>query len=408
LSSSLSVALISYEFPPAVAIGGIGTYAWEAARMLAESGVVVEVFCAGVPGDEPAHAYGVVVHRVDASDRACFRSRVLQVFATRHEVVRFDIIESPEIGAEGASIAASFHELAVVAKLHTPSFLVGVIGREPPTLRERLRFRLGALRRGRWAGLGQQTYVRAQDPEWQFTRSADEIGAPSQAIADRLLAEWDLDSRRISVFPYPFRPGADLLSLPIPQQAHTIGFLGRLEARKGVVELARAIPSILARAPELRFRFLGPSWPYRNGDMESWIRQQCRCFLDRITFLGPVTREQLPIELERCDAVVLPSRWENFPYACWEALASGRAVIGSTSGGMAEVIEPGISGLLVSPHSPHEIAEAVLSLVHRPELVGQLGAAARQRVLEYMAPQRILPLQLASYERAIARARQRR
>ena len=404
----MRVGLVSFEFPPAVAIGGIGSYVWEAARMMAESGFSVEVFAAGIPGEEPANAFGVVVHRIDAKHRAAFRELVLPVFAERHSKTPFDLIESPEIGAEGARIVDAFPELAVVSKLHTPSYLVGVIGHEPPTLVERLRFRLGALRRARWAGLTQVPYCREQDPEWLFTRSVDDIAAPSQAIADRLIADWHLDTQRISVFPYPFRPDPALLELPISYQLRTIGFLGRLEARKGVVELARAIPRILQQAPQLQFRFLGPSWPYRKGDMESWIRSHCRSVLDRITFVGAVVREHLASELGKCDVVVLPSRWESFGLVCPEAMAAGRVVIGSSAGGMADVIEPGVSGLLVPPHSPEAITAAVLSLVEHPERIAQFGGAGRRRVLEHLAPERILPLQLASYERAIARACQRR
>jgi glycogen synthase len=404
----LRLALISFEFPPSVAIGGIGTYAWEAARMLSQAGISVEVFAAGQPGTEPASAFGVDVHRVDAIDREAFRQAVVPVFAQRQLQQPFDLIESPEIGAEGAAIAAAFPQLAVISKLHTPSFLVGTIAQETPSLVERLRFRLGALRRGRWVGLRQQPYVRAQDPEWQFTHTADGIDAPSQAIADRLTVEWDLDPERISIYALPFRPAAALLELPTPHDVRTIGFLGRLEVRKGVVELAQSIPMILQQAPDLRFRLLGPSWPFRKGTMESWIRRHCRRVLDHITFVGPVEQDQMAAELALCDVMVLPSRWENFPFACWEAMASGRAVIGSAAGGMAEVIQPGVSGLLVPPKSPAAIADAVLSMVEHPERVAEYGAAGRRRVQEYLAPERILPLQLASYELAIARSRQRR
>jgi glycogen(starch) synthase len=377
--------------------------------MLAAAGVGVEVFSAGNHGHEPASAYGIRVHRIPATSRRAFRDSVVPVFATRHAESPFDLIESPEIGAEGAQIATAYPELALISKLHTPSYLVSQLGREAPTLPDRLRFRLGALRRGRWEGLKPQPYNSEEDPERQLALKADGIDAPSQAIADRLSADWHLTPERVAVFPYPFRPDTDLLELPIPKQLRTIGFLGRLEARKGVVELlAQAIPEILKKAPQLHFRFLGPSWPFRKSDMESWIRHRCRSVLDQITFEGSVERGQLPEAMDRCDVIILPSRWENFPFACWEAMASGRAVIGSSAGGMAEVIQPGVSGLLVPPHSPSAIAAAVLSLVDHPERVGQLGAAGRQRVLEHLAPQRILPLQLASYERAIARARLRR
>lgn len=404
----IRLAFISFEYPPAVAIGGIGTYVWEASRMLAKAGISVEVFAAGTPGPEPAEAFDVLVHRIPCADRYAFRINVLSLFAARHLHNPFDLIESPEISAEGACIAKRFPDLAVVVKLHTPSYLCGLIGHDPPTLLDRARFRLGALRRGRWQGLPVQAYVRALDPEYSFTHQAHGIDAPSQAISDQLKADWDLNDQRISVFPYPFRPQPELLALPVPQKIRTLGFLGRLEARKGVVELARALPAIFHARPDLSVRFIGPSWPYRRSDMESWIRYHCRAFLDRITFVGPVARDGIAEELSRCDVMIFPSRWESFGLVCPEAMASGRVVIGSSAGGMAEVIENGISGLLVPPHSPRAITAAVLSLVEHPERVAQYGAAGRQRVLEHLAPERILPLQLASYERALARSRQRR
>lgn len=400
----LRVGFISYEFPPAVAIGGIGTYVWEASRMLAQAGVSVEVFAAGEPVSESAEAFGVLVHRTPCKDRGAFRHAVLSLFAARHREKPFDLIESPEISAEGACIAEQFPELAVVVKLHTPSYLCGLLSHDPPTLIDRARFRLGALRRGRWQGLCQPSYERSLDPEYLFTSGADAIDAPSQAIADRLAHDWNLDSHKLSVFPLPYRPHSDLLALPIPQQIRTLGFLGRLEARKGVVELARALPAILRAHPELSIRFIGPSWPYRRSDMETWIRRTCRGFLDRIVFVGGVAKDELVTQLALCDVLLLPSRWENFPFACWEALASGRVVIGSSAGGMAEVIDHGVSGLLVQPHSPKSITQAVLEVTSDPAWARSLAVAGRQRVLDALSPERVLPQQLASYQRALARA----
>jgi glycosyltransferase involved in cell wall biosynthesis len=101
--------------------------------------------------------------------------------------------------------------------------------------------------------------------------------------------------------------------------------------------------------------------------------------------------------------MVLPSRWENFPLACMESMLSGRAVIASRAGGMAEMIEDGTSGLLIPPDAPEAITRAVLQLVKNPHAVGRLGAAGRERVLQWLAPDRIAPLQLAGYARAIKR-----
>lgn len=375
--------------------------------MLVAGGAEVEVFAAGIHNKEPAIEFGVKVHRFDVDNRNSFARTILPFFAKRHRELPFDVLESPEIGAEGSLIARAFPELAIVVKLHTPGYLVTQIGYEAPMFSERLRFSLGALRRGRWSTLRPPSYVAEEDPECLFTRAADEVAAPSRSISDRLTADWGLDTSRISNFPLPYEPSPELLALPLPHSARTIGFLGRLEARKGIVELAKAIPVMLAADPGLKFRLIGPTWPYRKNDMESWIRSVCRNFLDRIEFVGAVSKQRLPIELGQCDIMVLPSRWESFGFVCPEAMAAGRAVIGSSAGGMSEIIEPGVSGLLVKPNSPAAIVNAVLSLSNRPDEVVRLGAAGRERVLQHLSAKDVFPHQMRSYQRAIYQAHAR-
>ncbi len=400
----MRIALVSFEFPPAVAIGGIGTYAWQASLMMSAAGWDVEVFTAGAPCREPAADHGIKVHRFLAAERNEFRSTIVAAFRQRHCAKPFDVLESPEIGAEGAEIAEAFPRLPIVVKLHTPTYLVNEVGYEHHTLLQQTRFTLGALARGRFAVLKPPSYVPELDRECRFTRSADEVAAPSRAIQTRLVNDWSLDPARISCFPLPLAPESGLHNLPLPEELRTIGFVGRLEARKGVAELARAIPIILRKRPQLRFRFIGPSWPFRNTDMETWIRSICQRHLDRIEFAGPVERSRLPGELEQCDAVVLPSRWESFGLVCPEAMMAGRPVVGSSAGGMADLIEHGISGLLISPNDPAAIASAVLALASDRELLLHLAAAGRARVMDILSPARVLALQHASYQRAIARA----
>lgn len=400
----MRVALISFEYPPAVAVGGIGTYAWHASHMLAKADIDVVVFAAGQAEGVEHPASGIEVRRVIAHTRLEFSVALTPHLLAAHRRAAVDLIEAPEIGPEGGPAFAALPSAARVVKLHTPSFLVDRFGYEPPTLLERLRFTAGALRRGRWEVLSRPIYRRQDDPEFQTAKIADEIAAPSQAIADILHSEWSLDWQKTTVYPLPYAPDRALLALSPPDRIQTIGFLGRLEPRKGILDLVQAIPPILARAPELRFRFIGPSWPFARTDMKSWILHHHPEISSNVEFSGSVTPEQVPSELGRCDAVVLPSRWENFPFACWEAMASGRAVIGSAAGGMAEIIQPGVSGLIVPPRSPKAIAEAILQLVDQPELVTKFGNAARQRITSILSPERVLPLQLASYRQALGQA----
>jgi glycosyltransferase involved in cell wall biosynthesis len=126
-----------------------------------------------------------------------------------------------------------------------------------------------------------------------------------------------------------------------------------------------------------------------------------------LEFVGKFNYEDLPDHLSNCDIMVLPSRWESFGSVCVESMVAGRAVIGSAAGGMADMIEHGKSGLLVPPRDPNAIAEAILSLVAEPGRVKELAETGRKSIVEKLSPERILPLQLASYERAIERCHER-
>ena len=400
----MKIALISYEYPPAIAVGGIGTYAWQASHMLAEQGISVEVFAAGLASKVEQPHPNIRVRRVIAESRPSFSNLLIPHLMESHQRAPFDVIEAPEIGPEGAPAFKALPQVARVLKLHTPSYLVDRTGYEKPPLAMRLRFWAGALRQGRWATLKRPTYVRELDPEYQGALLADEIAAPSHSIGDILTHDWSLNESLIHHYPLPFEPKAGLLTLPLPEAVSTIGFLGRLEPRKGVIEMARAIPAILARFPHLRFRFIGPSWPYRDTDMRSWIDRHFPQIMPALDFTGSVQPAQVSSELARCEVILLPSRWESFGFTCCEALSSGRAVIGSAAGGMAEMIEQGVSGLLVPPHSPQAIAEAVISLAASPDKVAAFGRAGRARISSLLAPARVFPLQLASYQRAIRQA----
>ena len=105
--------------------------------------------------------------------------------------------------------------------------------------------------------------------------------------------------------------------------------------------------------------------------------------------------------------MLFPSRWESFGLVCPESMSAARAVIGSSSGGMAEIIVDGESGILVPPKNPQAIAKAILNLINRPERVTTLAINGRQRVLDFLSHEGILPLQIASYERAISAAKKR-
>jgi glycogen(starch) synthase len=151
-------------------------------------------------------------------------------------------------------------------------------------------------------------------------------------------------------------------------------YVGRLERRKGVFDLARAISAI--DDDRLRLTLLG-------GDTEhAPLGQSARSVLEvmvgddpRVEFIDRLPRGQLPSIFDRHDAVVLPSLWECWPAVGLEALERNRPILATPTGGFNEMVEPGVSGWLTEGPGAEPLAKSIEGLLERPEQVGELIAA---------------------------------
>jgi type III pantothenate kinase len=111
----------------------------------------------------------------------------------------------------------------------------------------------------------------------------------------------------------------------------------------------------------------------------------------RVEFQG--FRDDVPALLAASDIVVMPSVNDPFPLALIEAMAAGAAVVATDSGGHAEAIEDGVTGLLVPPRDPSALAAAVARLAWDVLFRGNLAAAARRSAVERFSPE-TLPARL--------------
>src|SRR5262249_38507725 len=82
--------------------------------------------------------------------------------------------------------------------------------------------------------------------------------------------------------------------------------------------------------------------------------------------------------LDRATALLLPSRSEGLPRIAIEALERGRPVIGSAAGGIPDLVEDGVNGILVEPESVPALSDAMLTVAREPELVARLADGARE------------------------------
>jgi glycosyltransferase involved in cell wall biosynthesis len=155
-------------------------------------------------------------------------------------------------------------------------------------------------------------------------------------------------------------------------------FIGALRKEKGVELLLDAI-----RATGARLQIAG------EGVERGFLEQLARTLgiADKVEFLGGCDRERLRMLLGGCMAVVVPSVWyENFPTVALEALACARPVVASRIGGIPEIVDDGINGILVEPGNSSELAGAIDRLRESRSLVRDMGTAGRDKALVEYAP----------------------
>ena len=129
--------------------------------------------------------------------------------------------------------------------------------------------------------------------------------------------------------------------------------------------------------------------------MADYARVQCGSFAERLVLLEKLQHRQLYPVIAGAHLVVLPSLIENLPNAGLEAMGLGKAVIGTVGTGFDELISEGATGFFVSPNNPEALAEKIISVWTHPKL-GEMGAAARQKTLEF-SPEKTVETLLAYY-----------
>ncbi len=165
--------------------------------------------------------------------------------------------------------------------------------------------------------------------------------------------------------------------LGLPEEAVVIGTIGRLNAQKGHTHLLDALALLRTRLPDLWTLIVG------DGDlMDSLKEQAARLGLgDRVVFAGH--RTDVPDLLAALDVFCISSLYEGTPLALFEAMAAGRPIVSTAVDGCREVLEDGVSGLLVPPADAEALAGALERVVTNAELRGALGRRALEESRRY-------------------------
>lgn len=167
--------------------------------------------------------------------------------------------------------------------------------------------------------------------------------------------------------------------------ADTLLFLGRFGARKGIFDLLQAMTIVRARFPHVKLRCGG------DGDVEGVKSRALQLGLsDCVQVLGWVSGTAKQDELARATLYVLPSYAEGLPMGVLEAMASGLPVVATDVGGVPDAIEDGIDGFMVHPGDIEALADRILMLLGNSEVRDRLAVAARGKVRECFATDKIM------------------
>jgi len=212
-----------------------------------------------------------------------------------------------------------------------------------------------------------------------IARGADVVLAVSEHSRRRMIEEEGMDARVVRLLPN----GIPALAAPsgrnvrqelgIAQDSPVLGSVSVLRPQKALHVLIQAAARLAPQFPELKVVIAG------RGDEEATLRALVRELELEETVLLLGQRNDVPDLLAAFDVAVCCSDFEGSPLAVMEYMAAGLPVVGTRVGGVPELIEQGVHGLLVDPGDPDALASAVASMLRNPALRAEMGARARER-----------------------------
>ena len=356
--------------PGAGDAGGMNIYVVESAERMAAMGVSVDIFTRRHNPDLPdivELSPGVRVRHLNIGacnatkeDLPALIPNLSEAFSKVLEDEKYDVLHShywisgkvamPIAKKYGIPLAHTMHTMARVKNMNLAE------GERPEPM------------------------IRVQG-ETQVVAAADALIANTDAEAASLVSLYEACPDNVSVV----SPGVDLYTFTagngrkaardavgLPQDAHILAFVGRIQPHKGPEVLIRAVAEMLSHSPHLRSKLItvimggasgsGVGEVERLKDLVSWLN-----ISDVVRFENPVPRAQLPQWYRAADLVCVPSYSESFGLVALEAQACGTPVVATAVGGLRTAVADGISGVLVDGHDPRAWSSVLARLIQEPQ-----------------------------------------
>lgn len=357
----MHIVYVTREYPPSLRGGGIASYVKEMAHGLSQKGHQVTVIAASDDTSKSSEYIddGVRVIRLSGGDFVIpqvegkslvkkfrmfyrfysYRKKVLE--AVRH-LENVDIIEVPDFGAEGYFL----HQLAVpvVTRLHTPAM-----------------FDRNTMGITKYHGL-KKIFEWTGKKELRLIKNCRYLSSCSNALAEWVVSNLNIERNIVKVIYNPVSLPKELESSSLVCDCIlSITYVGTISEVKGCGDLFEAGKILYDKGVKFNIYLYGKMgvYAYQLQKLEktsSWFH-----------VMGKVNREDIFDIYKNASVVCFPSWWDNMPMVCLEAMGVGAMVLGSSYGGMKEIIQDGKNGFLIEPHDPQCLAAKIIDIVNLSE-----------------------------------------
>jgi len=218
---------------------------------------------------------------------------------------------------------------------------------------------------------------------WNFN-FASSIIVVAEALKDAFRQQPDIHKKLVTVHNGlsidVFQSGKSIRpALGLDQNQKVIGFIGQMVEAKGLKFLVASAKAVLDAHPDTVFLFVGRRVASEEGFVDELMQLAAQQNIAHaMRFLDP--RDDIPDVMKSLDIMVLPTMGEAFPKVVLEGMGAEVPVIASAVGGIPEIIEDGVNGLLVPPGEVPALENALLDLLNNPEKRRQLAAEGLRTV----------------------------
>jgi glycosyltransferase involved in cell wall biosynthesis len=235
---------------------------------------------------------------------------------------------------------------------------------------------------------------------------ADAVTSPSQRLLAATLAYHSVNPAIALTIPNPIEaaPLEGRWSAARADSKHLL-CVGRFDLRKGADIVLRAFARAADQDPDIRLTMVGPDVGLARENappvhFAQFVAEEIPAEIrPRITFKGKLPRAEVAELRREAGVTIVGSRFENFAYSVAEAMAMGAPLIVSDSFGNGEMVDDGVTGLVVPIGDVERTAQAILRMANNPDEAAAMGARSHTKCLSWLEPARVAAETVALYER---------